>query len=266
MWTRRRSGDPFFSLGGLVLALLALALARVQSGLAPAATPTACAGPLPFTITLPETLQPPAAATPAASSTPAPVALRVLLRADDTPAAHALQIVSGGIVPLLLPRPCSLAPEQRAGPEPCVTLAPPGGRLCAAGVVGAGTFSTAASAPAFALEAAHVIITGADGAIWFDALQGYVRYDDPAHGLLLICPEVRLVQAVGPSAEQFVALCQNWGAEGWAVSGQATDGNGNAPDSLSLAIAGPDGSVREVSGTLASGAIQVRTTSHNSTP
>src|SRR5579875_1401406 len=142
MWTRRRSGDPFFSLGGLVLALLALALARVQSGLAPAATPTACAGPLPFTITLPETLQPPAAATPAASSTPAPVALRVLLRADDTPAAHALQIVSGGIVPLLLPRPCSLAPEQRAGPEPCVTLAPP-----AAGCVPRASLAPARSLP-----------------------------------------------------------------------------------------------------------------------
>lgn len=263
---RRRGGDLFFSLGGLVLALLALALTRVQSGLAPAATPAACTGPLPFTITLPETLQSPATATPAASSTPAPVALRALLRADDPPAAHALQIVSGGIVPLLLPRPCSLVPEQRAGPEPCVMLAPPGGKLCAMGVVGVGALVTTADAPAFAFEAVHVVLTGADGATWFDALQGYVRYDDPAHGLLLICPEVRLLQSVGPSAERFVALCQNRGAEGWAVSGQATDGSGNAPDSISLSIAGPDGSVREVSGALAGGAIQVRGAGNGGTP
>jgi hypothetical protein len=238
----------------------------VQSNLTPAATPAACAGPLPFTITLPETLQPPAAASPVASSTPAPVALRALLRADDPPAAHSLRIVSDGIVPLLLPRPCSLAPEQRAGPEPCVMLASPGGRLCAMGVVGAGALATTTDAPVFAFEAAHVVLTGADSAVWFDALQGYVRYDDPAHGLLLICPEVRLLQAVGPSAERFVALCQNLGAEGWAVSGQATDGSGNAPDSISLSIAGPDGSVREISGALAAGAIQVRGTENGNAP
>jgi hypothetical protein len=91
-----------------------------------------------------------------------------------------------------------------------------------------------------------------------DALEGFFRYDDPAQRLSLFCPEVRLLESIGPNARRIVALCRNYGQEGWAVSGQATDGAGAAPDSVSLTVAGPDGSQRQLVGSLAAGAIVVR--------
>jgi hypothetical protein len=287
---RRGGTQPFLSWGALVVTLLASAFALVQHGAAPPSGVAACAGPLPFTLVLPATL-PSAAATPAhdiatpaagesntavataipaasgtvtptATSTPEPVAtlppIASLLRADDPPADHGLVLAATGPLPLLTPRPCALSTEQRHGAEPCVALLPPAGTLCAAGVVAAGSLAAGDAAPVLALQAARITLTDAAGATLLDTLQGYLRYDDPARGLRLFCPEIRLMQDVGPNARQIVALCRNGAQEGWAVSGQVTDGAAAAPDSVGLTIAAPDGSQQPLSGTLATGAAQVR--------
>jgi hypothetical protein len=291
---RGSRSQPFLSWGALVVTLLASAFGLVLHGAAPPSGVAACAGPLPFALVLPANL-PSAAATPApdlatpgvaesntavapaipaASGTATPAApmqasstpdlaealppIASLMRADDPPGEHGLVLVNAGPLPLLAPRPCALTPEQRHSAEPCVALLPPAGRLCAAGVVAAGTLAAGDAAPVLALQAARITLTAASGATLLDTLQGYVRYDDPARGLRLFCPEIRLLQDVGPNARQIVALCRNGAAEGWAVSGQVTDGSAAAPDSVGLTIAAPDGSQQPLSGTLATGAAQVR--------
>ena len=276
-------GEPsFLSLGAIVLLLLAVALGHLRAAAGPPAPLADCAGPLPFALVLPATLPPPPAPSPAAAgsntpaasaipSTPEPSAppspsptpaatppIAALLRADDPPAAHGLRLVDAGPLPLLPDRPCTITPALRRGPEPCLTLLPPGGQLCAAGVVADGTLDAGTNAPVLALEAVRLTLTDADGATRLDTLQGYLRYDDQARGLRLFCPQIRLLQDVGPSARQFVALCQNNGAEGWAISGQATDGAAGAPDSVGLTIDAPDGARLPLAGPLTSGAVQVR--------
>ncbi|HLZ70683.1 MAG TPA: hypothetical protein VKV26_12350 [Dehalococcoidia bacterium] len=274
------------SLGGALIALLALGLGRLLLAAPPRAAPAACAGLPPFVVSLPAELPPPlapgatpavgdaaltptatAGATAAASASPtaapsatpaAAVPWRTLLRADDSPAADAVQITSGAAIPLLPPRPCTVDESVRRATGPCVKLLPPASRLCAGGIVGRGRLSAAPDAPAFAFEAGRVTVSDLDGAFRVDALEGFFRYDDPAQGLALFCPRVPLLQSVGPNARQFIALCRNFGQEGWAVSGQATDGAGAAPDSISLTIDGPDGSMRQLVGSLANGAIVVR--------
>lgn len=306
---RGRGGSTFWSFGGLVLALLALALTRVQQqAMPPSARLPGCAAPLALAVSPPATLPPPLASTrpastPAPPATPEPVAptavpptasvstpssappsggtpasqaastpdgaaprIADLLRADDPPQAHGLQVESGGLLPLVVPQPCALSHDLRPGPEPCVRLLPPSGRLCASGVVADGRFSSDVGAPVIALQAARVTLSAADGTLRFDALQGYVRYDDPAQGLRLLCPEIRLLQSVGPNARTFVALCQNNGQNGWAISGQATDGSNAAPDTVGLTIDAPDGSSRMLAGALAAGAVQVRTPAGESSP
>jgi hypothetical protein len=276
----RGSGSPvLLSFGALVLLLVALGLGQLRGAAGPAAPLAACAGPLPFALVLPATLPPPPAPTatavssntppagaipatpgPAITPTPTPAAtppIASLLRADDPPAAHGLRLVDAGPLPLLPDPPCTITPEQRRGPETCLALLPPGGQLCAAGVVADGTLAAGAAAPVLALEAVRVTVTDADGATRLDVLEGYLRYDDPARRLRLFCPQIRLLQDVGPSARQFVALCQNNGAEGWAVSGQATDGAAGAADSVGLTIDAPDGEQLPLAGPLTSGAVQV---------
>lgn len=281
--------QPFLSWGALIVTLLATAFGLVLHAAAPPPGVADCAGPLPFTIVLPATLPSPTATpaaapaiaasnTPAATSIPRPAAsapastsatatpvpvetlppIAALLRADDPLAAHGLVLAEAGPLPLLAPLPCSLPAEQRHGTEPCVALLPPGGRLCVAGIVAAGTLATGTDAPVLALQAARVTLTDAAGTTLLDTLQGYLRYDDPTRGLRLFCPEIRLLQDVGPSARQIVALCRNGATEGWAVSGQVTDGAAAAPDSVGLTISSPSGAQQSLSGTLATGAAQVR--------
>jgi hypothetical protein len=161
-------------------------------------------------------------------------------------------------MPLLVPPSCPVEESVRRSITPCVKLLPPASRLCAGGIVGRGQLSAAANAPVFAFQAGRVTVSDVDGAFRVDAQEGFVRYDDPAHGLALFCPQVPLLESIGPNARQFIALCRNFGQEGWAVSGQATDGAGAAADSVSLTIDGPDGSQQEIIGSLANGAIVVR--------
>jgi hypothetical protein len=283
----------YLSLGGALIAVLALGLARLLSAAPQGAPPPACGDLFPFVVSLPAGLPPPlgAGATPtvgdaglpastepgaspaapaAGSATPAPAASpaatvgampvpwRLLLRADDPPESHALAITDGAAMPLIVPQPCSVEEAERHASAPCVKLLPPASQLCAEGIVGRGRLSAAAGSPAFAFEAGRVTVRDLDGALRLDAQEGFFRYDDPAQGLALFCPEVPLLQSIGPNARQIVALCRNYGAEGWAVSGQATDGAGAAPDSVSFTIDGPDGSQRQLVGSIADGAIVVR--------
>ncbi len=280
----------FLSLGGALIALLALGLARLLFAAPQGTTQPGCSGLAPFVVSLPAGLPPPraAAATPAvgdagltgpASPTPeppgtgatpaattmpgapaaaSPVPWRLLFRADDPPESHALAISAGATMPLSVPAPCLVDEAERRASVPCVKLLPPASQLCVAGIVGRGRLSAAPSAPAFAFEAGRVTVRDVDGALRLDAQEGFFRYDDPAQGLALFCPEVPLLQSVGPNARQIVALCRNYGQEGWAVSGQATDGAGAAPDSVSFTIDAPDGSQRQLVGSLADGAIVVR--------
>lgn len=275
----------YLSLGGALIALLALGLARLLLAAPPGAVQPGCDGLAPFVVSLPAELPPPlppaatpaigdaglpppAAASPApepspgstppAAPTAAPVPWRLLLRADDPPESHALALTQGATLPLLVPAPCPADEALRRESVPCVKLLPPASRLCAGGIVGRGRLSATPGSPAFAFEAGRVTVSDLDGALRLDAQEGFFRYDDPAQGLALFCPEVRLLQSVGPNARQIVALCRNFGQEGWAVSGQATDGAGAAPDSISFTIDGPDGSRRQLVGSLADGAIVVR--------
>ncbi len=281
----------YLSLGGALIALLALGVARLLLSAPQGATESGCSGLSPFVVSLPAGLPSPLApeATPAvgdaglpgpASPTPqppetgstpeatvapgttggaaTPVPWRLLFRADDPPESHALAITDGATMPLSVPVPCLADEAERRASVPCVKLLPPASQLCAAGIVGRGRLSAAPGAPAFAFEAGRVTVRDVDGALRLDAQEGFFRYDDPAQGLALFCPEVPLLQSIGPNARQIVALCRNYGQEGWAVSGQATDGAGAAPDSVSFTIDAPDGSQRQLVGSLADGAIVVR--------
>lgn len=283
----------YLSLGAALIALLALSLARLLVSTPQVAPAPDCTGLPPFVISLPDGLPPPlpaeatpavgdaglpaatanpspqpphsaASPTPEATGSPAPsvvatsVPWRQLFRADDPLADHALAISSGAAMPLLVPEPCSAAEALRRATTPCVKLLPPASRLCAGGIVGRGRLSAEQGSPAFAFEAGRVTVRDVDGALRLDAQEGFFRYDDPAQGLALFCPTVPLLQSIGPNARQFVALCRNFGQEGWAVSGQATDGAGAAPDSVSFTIDAPDGSKRQLVGSLADGAIVVR--------
>jgi hypothetical protein len=89
-------------------------------------------------------------------------------------------------------------------------------------------------------------------------LQGFFRYDDPAQHVALVCPQIALLERVGPNARRFVALCLNEGEAGWAVSGQVTDGSGAAPDSIGLTVDGPDGAQWTLTGQVSAGAVIVR--------
>jgi hypothetical protein len=184
--------------------------------------------------------------------------MRRLFRAGNPPAEHGIAPVYGPIVPLVIPGPCSTANLEQRRLTPCVLLLPPADRLCTDGVVGAGQLAGGRDAPRFALQADRVTLRDTSGALRIDALQGYVRYDDAERGLLLICADVRLLEPVGPNARRFIALCSNAGEEGWAISGQVTDGNGAAPDSVSLTIDGPDGRQIALVGGLTAGSIVVR--------
>gem|GEM_PF-2108339 len=282
----------YLSFGGALLALLALGLARLLLAAPQSLAPPDCGGLPPFIVSLPADLPPPLpagatpsvgdaalpspppesspspeataaspaspTAAPAAPASASPIAWRTLLRADDPPQAHAVQISNGPSMPLLVPPPCAADESVRRSTSPCVKLLPPASRLCAGGIVGRGQLSATPDAPVFAFEAGRVTVSDLDGAFRVDALEGFFRYDDPAQGLALFCPQVPLLQSIGPNARQFIALCRNFGQEGWAVSGQATDGAGAAPDSLSLTIDGPDGARRQLVGSLANGAIVVR--------
>ncbi|HZQ37321.1 MAG TPA: hypothetical protein VFD32_15430 [Dehalococcoidia bacterium] len=277
------------SLGGALIALLALGLARLLFAAPHAATQTDCGALPPFVVSLPTELPPPlppeatpsvgdaglpspspspqaqeGTATPAPSATVAATAVatsvpwRLLFRADDPPERHALAISDGATMPLVVPEPCVADEGLRRGSTPCVKLLPPASVLCVDGIVGRGRISAAPGSPAFSFQAGRVTVRDADGALRLDAQEGFFRYDDPAQGLALFCPEVPLLQSIGPNARQIVALCRNFGVEGWAVSGQATDGAGAAPDSVSFTIDAPDGSQRQLVGSLADGAIVVR--------
>lgn len=270
----------FWSLGGALLAALALLLSRTLHAVVPPADVAAvCDGLPPLALSLPQNLPPllapargatpepsaTATATAATAASPTPAAtpaadvpLRRLFRADDPPAAHSLAPAQGAIVPLVIPPPCQVPDPRLRRTSPCLKLLPPGGTLCADGVIGLGQLGAGAEAPRLAVQADRVQLRDADGGLRLDELQGYVRYDDPQVGLLLICPRIGLLDAVGPNARRIVALCSNEGEEGWAISGQVTDGNAAAPDSVSLVIDAPDGRRIPLVGGLATGAIVVR--------
>jgi len=280
----RRADVRLWSFGPALIAALALALTPLIEGVSPPFDPAAiCEASAPFVVSLPDVLPPSATATASAaaqttpttvpsapaSPTPAPTAtgsavapaaitLRTVLRADSPPAEHALRLTGGSIMPLVIPSPCQVPEAKRRDVVPCIALLPPAARLCAGGVVGAGRLTAAADAARFAFEAARVTVRDADGALRFDAVQGFVRYDDPASGLQLICPRIAAPETIGPDARGIVALCTNAGVAGWAISGQVTDGAGAAPDSVSFTIDAPDGSRSTVAGSLAAGAIVVR--------
>ncbi len=275
-------GAPFWSFGGMVIALLVLALTQLVHRVVPpeGADVSCTAAPL-IAVSLPSELPPvpnaavsatpsaatrsPSAATPSrATATPAPTATpqivltRNLFRADDPPASHALAIVDGPLLPLVLPQPCGVTQEQRRQrPLPCVNLLPPGGRLCAAGVSGSGRLTRSPEAPLFALQADRVTLRDTGDRLLIDTVQGYFRYDDPDRDLLLICPRISQLQTIGSNARSFTAGCSNMGAEGWSVSGQVTDGGTAAPDSVGLTITAPDGRTLPLVGPLSAGSILV---------
>jgi hypothetical protein len=268
-------GAPFWSFGGMVVALLALAMTQLVHTVArPEGGDVACAAAPSIAINLPPELPPvqnaaasatppvvtprPASATPVSTATPQPVLIRNLFRADDPPGNHALAIVDGPLMPLVLPQPCRLSQEQRGQrPVPCVALLAPGSTLCASGVSGSGRLIRSADAPLFALQADRVTLRDAADRLLIDTVQGYVRYDDPEHNLLLICPRIAQLQTVSSNARSFSATCSNMGAGGWSVSGQVTDGSTAAPDSVGLTITAPDGSTLPLVGPLSAGSILV---------
>lgn len=261
----------YWSLGGVLIALLALTLTRLVHLTAVPAPDASCVPP-PLVVSLPEQLPAPsgtvvpsspagtpAAGTPSATPNPVAISIRQLFRADDPPADHGLAVTDGPLMPLVIPIACTV-PESKRRPqgEPCVRLLPPGGSLCASGAVGVGRLSSEQDAPTFAVQAGRVVLRDADGATRLDTLQGYFRYDDPEHGLVLLCPDISLLEPVGPNARQFVVLCSNEGEEGWAVSGQITDGGTAASDSIGLTIDAPNGNQTALVGPLAAGSIIVR--------
>jgi hypothetical protein len=278
VWWERAVG--FWSLGGVLFAALALLLTRTLHSVTPPPDVAAVCDSLPpLAVSLPENLPSPIAptpgptpappagatvtptATPVATATPAATAavpMRTLFRADDLPSSHGLRPVQGPIVPLVIPPPCQVPDPRARRLSPCAKLLPPGATLCVQGVVGLGQIGYGAEAPRLALQADRVQLRDLDGALRLDELQGYVRYDDPQRGLLLVCPNVALLDELGPNARRIVALCTNRGQEGWAISGQVTDGNAAAPDSVSLTIDAPDGTRILLVGGLATGAIVVR--------
>jgi hypothetical protein len=130
--------------------------------------------------------------------------------------------------------------------------------LCASGLVGEGQLTTESADSAFALQVDRVTLRDLDGAARVDALQGYVRYDDRERGLALVCPLIEYVETVSSNALRFIALCSNYGAEGWAVSGQVTDGAAAAPDSMSLTVDAPDGTQTSLVGSVTNGVLLMR--------
>jgi len=274
----------YWSLGAAVVALTALVLTYAVHLAPPAPVGTAaCNGLPPFRVSVPEagTLPAtpaagpnpartvtPAAGTPISSATPLPATpwpaplgpLRRLIRADDLPADHAI-VIANAAEPLLLlviPAPCGVPDSPRRTPSPCLKLLPPGAQLCVSGVAGNGRLGAEPDAPALAFQAGKVTITDTDGNQRAAADQSFFRYDDLPRGIQLICPRLPVLEPIGSNARRLVALCSNHGEQGWAVSGQVTDGGGAAPDSVGLAIDAPDGSRTSVVGNLAVGAIVVR--------
>lgn len=296
-WHRQLNGQtiylmkqaPFFSFGGVVVALLIAMLSQLAHAVVPpSSADIPCPAQPALYVSLPATLPPAPGATVQATATPvaaispaagitpangtpgavfataappaepAPVAVRSLFRADDPPAAHGLAITAGPIMPWVIPPPCRLTAEQRGHrPLPCVTLLPPGGLLCVSGAAGSGRLSSAAGAPPFALQATRVTVRDASGALRIDAVQGFFRYDDPDRGLLLLCPQIGRLERVGPNGRRFVAPCSNGGADGWSVSGQVTDGGSAAPDSVGLIVQAADGRQFPLVGALPVGGISV---------
>ena len=256
----------YWSFGGLVIAMLALALTRLLHIAVPPPSSGAPCPPPPFVISLPETPAPAGSVTPPVAATPVvgpPAATAVpigqLFRADDPPSSRGIILSSAPLMPLVIPVACTVASdERRQQGESCVQLTPPEGRLCVSGAVGGGRLSIEADAPAVALQASRAVVIDATGALQMDMVQGYFRYDDPDLGLMLFCPELSNLETAGPNARRFAAQCTNLGQDGWTVSGQLTDGGTAAPDSIGVTADAPDGRHFALVGPLAAGTIIVR--------
>jgi len=115
----RNARVSYWSFGGFLIALVALALTRVVHIAVPPPFGAPCPPP-PFVISLPEIPAPAGSVTPPVAGTPVvgpPAATAVpigqLFRADDPPSSHGIILSSGPLMPLVIPVACTVAGDER---------------------------------------------------------------------------------------------------------------------------------------------------------